>query len=228
MKLPSLMGHRGAAAVAPENTLAGVRAAKDAGVDWVELDVLLTADGVPVIHHDQDMVRCFDDPRALSAATADSLPDGLPTLAQMLDQLSRLDMGVNLELKTYADSDIEALLRAVAGVWADCRPRGYVSSFSSKALAGAMQHMPAVPRALITTPFDAGRVQEAMRFDCFSINVDYQMVTPPVVAKAVESGLQVGAWTVNSPQDAKNCRTAGVHCVITDDPALLAANADDL
>ena len=228
MKLPSLMGHRGAAAVAPENTLEGVKAAKDAGVDWVELDVLLTADCVPVIHHDQDMARCFDDPRALSAATADSLPDGLPTLAQMLDQLSRLGMGVNLELKTYADSDIEALVSAVAGVWADRRPRGYVSSFSSKALAGAMQHMPAVPRALITTPFDAGRVQEAVRFDCFSINVDYQMVTPPVVAKAVESGLQVGAWTVNSAEDAQNCRVAGVHCVITDDPALLLANADDL
>ena len=228
MKLPSLMGHRGAAAVAPENTLEGVKAAKEAGVDWVELDVLLTADGVPVIHHDQDMARCFGDPRALSAATADSLPDGLPTLAQMLDQLFRLDMGVNLELKTYADSDIEALVRAVAGVWADRRPRGYVSSFSSNALAGAMQHMPAVPRALITTPFDVGRVQEAVRFDCFSINVDYQMVTPPVVAKALESGLQVGAWTVNSAEDAQNCRVAGVHCVITDDPALLLANADDL
>ena len=119
MKLPSLMGHRGAAAVAPENTLEGVKAAKEAGVDWVELDVLLTADGVPVIHHDQDMARCFGDPRALSAATADSLPDGLPTLAQMLDQLSRLDMGVNLELKTYEDSEIEALVRAVAAVVVD-------------------------------------------------------------------------------------------------------------
>ena len=228
MKLPSLMGHRGAAAVAPENTLVGVKAAKDAGVDWVELDVLLTADGVPVIHHDQDMARCFGDPRALSAASADSLPDGLPTLAQMLDQLSRLDMGLNLELKTYEDSDIEALVKAVAKIWADHQPRGYVSSFSSQALAGAVQHMPTVPRALITTPFDAGRVQEAKRLDCFSINVDYQMVTAPVVTQAVESGLQVGAWTVNSRQDAQNCRLAGVHCVITDDPALLLANADDL
>ena len=228
MKLPSLMGHRGAAAVAPENTLAGVRAAKDAGVEWVELDVLLTADGVPVIHHDQDMARCFGDPRALSAATANSLPDGLPTLAQMLAQLAQRDMGVNLELKTYEDSDIETLVKAVAAVWADHRPRGYVSSFSSQALADAAQHMPAVPRALITTPFDVGRVREAKRLGCFSINVDYQMVTASVVTQAVESGLQVGAWTVNSPQDAQNCRLAGVHCVITDDPALLLANADDL
>lgn len=228
MQLPSLMGHRGAAAVAPENTLDGVRAAKEAGVDWVELDVLLTADAVPVIHHDQNMARCFGDARALTTVSADSLPDGLPTLAAMLDQLAQLDMGLNLELKTYDDSDTEALVTAVSTVWEAHNPRGYVSSFSSKALAHASQLMPQVPRAFITTPFDAGRIEEAMRLRCFSINVDVDMITASAVQQAVESGLQVGAWTVNHPQDARNCRAAGVQCVITDDPALLLAHADDL
>jgi hypothetical protein len=51
-QLPRVIGHRGAKAVAPENTLASIRAAKACGCSWVEVDVMLTKDKVPVIHHD--------------------------------------------------------------------------------------------------------------------------------------------------------------------------------
>jgi hypothetical protein len=52
LKLPPIIGHRGAAARAPENTLAGLRRAKALGCTWVEFDVRLTADGAPVLCHD--------------------------------------------------------------------------------------------------------------------------------------------------------------------------------
>ena len=55
--LPRVMGHRGTAARAPENTLAGIRAAKDSGLDWVEFDTMLTGDGVPVLYHDDNLQR---------------------------------------------------------------------------------------------------------------------------------------------------------------------------
>ena len=55
-QLPRVIGHRGAKAVAPENTLASIRAAKACGCSWVEVDVMLTKDKVPVIHHDVSTV----------------------------------------------------------------------------------------------------------------------------------------------------------------------------
>ena len=57
LKLPKIIGHRGAAAYAPENTLESIHTAADMGVEWVELDVKLTQDGVPVIFHDATLDR---------------------------------------------------------------------------------------------------------------------------------------------------------------------------
>src|SRR6185312_15457641 len=58
--LPSVIGHRGASAYAPENTLAGFHVAKARGCIWVEFDVRLCADGVPVVCHDDCLERTSD------------------------------------------------------------------------------------------------------------------------------------------------------------------------
>ncbi|HRC27440.1 MAG TPA: glycerophosphodiester phosphodiesterase family protein, partial [Alphaproteobacteria bacterium] len=57
MKIPSLIGHRGVARYAPENTLESIHTAADMGLEWVELDVKLTRDGVPVLFHDDTLDR---------------------------------------------------------------------------------------------------------------------------------------------------------------------------
>src|SRR3546814_16572729 len=60
LRLPRIMGHRGAKALAPENTLCSMKAAAGAGARWVEFDVLLTADGEPVPFHDDPLQRTPD------------------------------------------------------------------------------------------------------------------------------------------------------------------------
>jgi glycerophosphoryl diester phosphodiesterase len=57
LKLPKIIGHRGAADYAPENTIEGIHTAADMGVEWVELDVKLTKDQVPVLFHDETLER---------------------------------------------------------------------------------------------------------------------------------------------------------------------------
>ncbi|MDH3919787.1 MAG: glycerophosphodiester phosphodiesterase family protein, partial [Rhodospirillales bacterium] len=57
LELPRVMGHRGAAAWAPENTLASIQKAADLGATWVEFDVMLTGDGRPVLFHDDNLKR---------------------------------------------------------------------------------------------------------------------------------------------------------------------------
>ena len=67
--LPPVIGHRGAAAYAPENTLAGFVKAAEQGVTWVEFDVRLTRDGVPVLIHDDDLDRTTEGSGLVANAT---------------------------------------------------------------------------------------------------------------------------------------------------------------
>jgi glycerophosphoryl diester phosphodiesterase len=110
-QLPSFMGHPGAAALAPENTLPGLVAAREAGRTSVEVDVMLSKDGVPVLHHDHSLQRTAGDPRQLHDLTAAELGridvgrsldpafagTGIPTLAEALDRMGELGLTPNLK-----------------------------------------------------------------------------------------------------------------------------------
>ena len=121
---PVVIGHRGAGGLAPENTLEAVDRADRAGVDWVEVDVQRTRDGVLVLMHDQDLARTTDAETVFpnrapwkvgdfTAAELGRLRAGtsaewrgsgyesarIPTLGQLLDRLDRNDQGLVLEVK---------------------------------------------------------------------------------------------------------------------------------
>ena len=69
LKLPIIIGHRGAAAYAPENTLDSIKTASDMGAKWVELDVKLTKDSVPIIFHDDNLDRTTNGHGPVAAAS---------------------------------------------------------------------------------------------------------------------------------------------------------------
>ena len=73
LKIPKIIGHRGACAYAPENTLESIKTAHDMGGDWVELDVKLTRDDVPIIFHDDDRNRTSNCSGPLKLASWDEI-----------------------------------------------------------------------------------------------------------------------------------------------------------
>ena len=91
-RIPLVIAHRGASAVAPENTVEAFRAAADLGADWVELDVHLTDDGVLAVHHDYEVEG--HGPIAERAFAV--LPRHVPTLPAALEACG--SMGVNVEV----------------------------------------------------------------------------------------------------------------------------------
>ena len=119
------MGHRGAAALAPENTLAAVRAAARAGLSWVELDVRLTRNGHPVLSHDATLARAAGRRWPIALASLEKLRSAdvgggerLPTLGEAIALCADLGLGVNIELKRAPGRErsvLEAVARAVAG-----------------------------------------------------------------------------------------------------------------
>src|SRR5215813_4892194 len=82
LQLPKVIGHRGAAAYAPENTLASFREARKRGAIWVETDVKLTADGVPILMHDESLKRTTGVDRLVAHTPRAELPASVPTFEE--------------------------------------------------------------------------------------------------------------------------------------------------
>ena len=154
LNLPKVIGHRGAKAYAPENTLESIETAASLGVQWVELDVKLTRDGVPIIFHDEELDRTtngsglvaqtdYEDIRQLEAGSwyADSFAGvKIPTLEEAVDIILRHDLGFNLEIKPCPGREketAEAALDQLSQFWED-PSKLLISSFQHVSLEAAM------------------------------------------------------------------------------------------
>jgi len=239
--LPPVIGHRGAAAHAPENTLAGFREAKRLGCAWVEFDVRLTGDGVAVVCHDSRlrrttdghgliahlplaMVQAYDAGRYFDPRFAD---ERVPTLDEVLALAGELELGVNVEIK--ADRGLAA---ATAEAVADSLNRFagrlcgvLVSSFIVEALEAFRPMMPEVPTGLLLGRLPAKWQALAERLGCSTINVAQHRLTEARVAQLSAAGYPVLAYTVNDPARARILYDWGVISVFSDKPDIILSSA---
>ncbi|HEX9770607.1 MAG TPA: glycerophosphodiester phosphodiesterase family protein [Kiloniellales bacterium] len=234
-RLPPVMGHRGAAAHAPENTLASIRRAAGAGATWVEFDVMLTADGVPVLFHDDSLERVTGEPGLMAETPYSRVArldagawfapafrgEGVPTLGAALDLLLELGLHPNMEIKPTPGRDVEtavAALEAAGEVWPADRPPPLVSSFSRMSLAAAMALRPDWPRALITFKIPADWQTALQALDCRAFHVYHRALDWVLVSLIHSCGCQVATFTINDQRRAMTFYDAAVDCVISDAP----------
>lgn len=233
------MGHRGAALLAPENTLAGLDAAAAAGCTWVELDVMLSGDGIPVLHHDHKLGRTSRARGVVEAMSAaklgridvgrrfhgDFTGEGVPTLAAALDRMAALGLTPNLEIKPARGRE-EDTARAVLAVLDDRWPAGaptpMLSSFQSRCLEVALRHGERYARGLIANrpPSEWRNLLKAL--GCVSLHVSRRHLTVHRVEAIRDGGYQLAIYTVNDPVEAQMFRRWGADCVITDAPDRVA------
>jgi len=241
VRLPRVIGHRGAAAVAPENTLAGLRAAAECGVSWVEVDVRLTADDGLVLIHDDTLDRTTDGSgpvRAASLAGVRALDAGawfssafagekVPTLEEAIALLATLDLRVNLEMKADAGDEAAtgaALAGALRASWPADREPPLISSFRYDCIAAFAAAMPELPLAFLMNWSHKDWGTRRTLLDWRAIHCSQHRLTRQRVAVLKQSGLPVAAYTVNTARRAKTLFGYGVDAVFSDDPgALLAA-----
>ncbi|GAB5471581.1 MAG: glycerophosphodiester phosphodiesterase family protein [Rhodospirillales bacterium] len=240
MKLPPLIGHRGAAAKAPENTLASLRAAKAAGVDWVEFDAQLSGDGVPLLLHDDWLHRTTGDRRKIAqvpAAEATQLDAGgwfgpdfagetVPRLDSAVALLAELGLGANVEIKPSPGLDREtarASLAVLREAWPESLPLPLISSFEIACLEEAQRLWPEAPRGFLVKALPADWEATVARLGCISVHLWHPGVKAQQVAKIKAAGYQTAAYTVNSVERATLLLQMGLDCLISDDPAALLA-----
>jgi glycerophosphoryl diester phosphodiesterase len=235
--LPRVIGHRGAAASAPENTLAGIARAHALGCAWVEFDVKLSFDNVPMLMHDDRLDRTTDGKGCFaerSAAELKKLDAGswfgpgfrnerIPSLAETVKLLAHLGMGANVEIKPCPGREVDTG-RRVALELRQTWPRGHgllISSFSPAALKAARAVAPELPRGLLMESALPDWPQIVLRLGCVTLNPWEEPLRPETVAQAHALGLAVAVYTVNDPGRAALLRSWGVDSVFTDMPERL-------
>jgi glycerophosphoryl diester phosphodiesterase len=222
--LPLLIAHRGAAAEAPENTLAAFARALALGVDGIELDVQVTRDGVPVVFHDPTLARLTGRRRALAALVLADLRavriggQRVPTLAEVL-ALVRGRAMVQIELKAAA-----ALVPVVRAVRRARASRHVIlASFDAAVLVAARALAPGISRMLICQEGTTEVLTPVLaRLAAAGVSVDHRAIRAPgFVAALQRRHYRVWCWTVNRPSAMLRLATWGVDAILSDDPALL-------
>ena len=220
-----VIGHRGASAARPENTVEAFRHARELGADWVELDVRRTADGALVVHHDAHL----PDGRAIVELTAAELPVSLPSLDEALDACEGL--GVNVEIKnSRPDPDFDPddwlagvvtdrlLARAAAGRHAP--DDLLVTSFNRHTVAAVRARAPELPTGLLA--MGGSDPESVVRLAASDGHASLNPWDPDVDARLVElahdAGLAVCVWTVDDPVRMAALIGMGVDGIITNVP----------
>ena len=232
-----LIGHRGAADSGhPENTLAAVDRALRQGADGDEVDVRLTADGIPVVHHDAGLRRTAGDPRHIASVDFAELPriagHQVPRLTDVLDLVAgRGHLVVELKTPHWPAGAATDTVEAVVAV---LRPHRLddvtVSSFDRPRILRVRESGLPVRTALlgrVGVPFGVtlrraladGHVEVQPHIRSLAARLD-------LVAAAHAHGLTVSGWTVERPVDLIRCAAAGVDAAICDDPRAAVAVLD--
>jgi glycerophosphoryl diester phosphodiesterase len=239
---PLLAAHRGGAAMWPENSLTAFRGAIALGVDALEFDVHLTADGEAVVIHDATLDRTTTGHGPVRSLTLERLqavrlldrsgaptPDTVPTLAQVLELARPTSIAVLPEIKLdlarlpYPDLEqrVVTLLRAHGLV-----TRASVQSFDDgivkrvRALEPAVRTMLLVNRLRMTTyaSTPADPVRWAVDAGAADLGIDFRLIDARLLAAARAASVRVAAWTVNADDDLRRMAALGVDLVMSDRP----------
>jgi glycerophosphoryl diester phosphodiesterase len=230
MNLPFLWAHRGASAIAPENTMAAFSAALECGADGLELDVHLSRDGVPVVIHDDTLARTTNGQGRVNGKTWSQLQmldagswfsatfagEPVPSLEEVLRTFGGR-MQLNLEIKAYdAGAAVLELLQR--------HPRAacVVSSFDCQLLERLRAADDSLPIAVL---FAEGNWRHAVRIASSLRSVAFhpqaEQVNRLMIAACRRVQLPVHAWTVDDIEGARSLLRAGVKGVFTNDPLAL-------
>lgn len=241
LSLPPVIGHRGAASYAPENTLAGFRAAKAMGCAWVEFDVRLTADGALVVCHDDALARTTGARGRISKLPMAALRgldagkwfgpgfagERLPTLDEALILCRDIGLAANVEIKAERGRG-PATAAAVAAAIAqrgEILPPVLISSFLPRAVEAAATAMPAIPRGMLWRRLPRNWRRIAARFGCATIHCGQADLTQRDVEHVREAGYPLLAYTVNEAARARELFSWGVASVFSDAPDIIAGAA---
>jgi glycerophosphoryl diester phosphodiesterase len=235
-----VIAHRGFAHDAPENTLAAVRAALELPVDGIEIDVYLSADGVPVVMHDPTVDRTTDGHGPVCSLTLAQLnelrasigwqerslpPEPVPTLRQVLEATrGRRLLCVEVKPKGIEQEVLAEIRRADAVEWV------WMWTFFRSILRRFHELEPRIPAAWLCAGFvgisSRQFMEMAVDLGAAGVSVEIQDLSPEVVEEAHAQGLALYSYDKECSDAWAQQLAWGVDAIVTDDPLPALAARD--
>jgi glycerophosphoryl diester phosphodiesterase len=245
---PRIIAHRGGGTLAPENTLAAMRCGMDHGYRAVEFDVMLAADGVPVLMHDPHFGRTIlgngsvpDTPSA-ALATLDAgswfgagvAGEPVPLFKEVVRFCRDNGIWMNIEIKPAPGFEAEtgrAVAEATQGLFSDVMAAGsdpralpLFSSFSFDALMAAMQAAPGIPRGFLVGELPSDWRARLDQLQAVALHANHKKLTQEQARQVKQAGFGLFCYTVNEPERARAILGWGVDAFCTDRIDLIPAD----
>jgi len=243
-----VIAHRGASAYAPENTMPAFEKAVEMEAEMIELDVLLSKDGVPVVFHDAKLNKKSTGKGLVSDYTLAELKKldagswfskdftgtRIPTLDEVLAYAAG-KISVNIEIKTEAvaenkNSGVEEKSIALVRKYG-MEDHVIFSSFDYRAVKRLKEFAPEIPAALLyEEKQSAGMspVELTAKFKTDAFNCSYRQLSAKWMKSLLEANIPVFVYTVNDEKRMKKLITRGVTGIFSDKPDLLRRQAEKI
>ena len=223
---PRIVAHRGGGALAPENTLGAIRLGASRGFKGVEFDVMLTADALPIIIHDETLERTTNGRGSVPKMNYSELVsldagggERIPTFEEAAQLCRELGVWANVEIKP-AQGHERATGLAVAllarELWRGAALQPLLSSFSVVALEAAQEAAPELRRGFLVGKVPEDWQATMQRLDCAALHCNYKALTPALAQAIHGAGYGILLWTVNDPAIARQMLDYGADCLVTD------------
>jgi glycerophosphoryl diester phosphodiesterase len=230
---PRVIAHRGGGALAPENTLAGLRQAKALGFGAVEFDVMLSGDGVPILMHDEALERTTNGRGAVAATPYAALAaldaggwfapkfkgEPVPGFAAAARLCVELGLWANVEIKPargHARDTGMVAARLASEIWRVAGSAPLLSSFETSALEAAREAAPQLQRGFLTDRLPARWRSHAERYGCVSVHCNHAHLDESAARSVRDAGYWLLCYTVNDAELARRLLRWGVDAIFTD------------
>ncbi len=234
---PEIVGHRGASALAPENTLIAAQIAWEAGADGVEVDIHMTVDKRIVVIHDKTTKRTcgenyivaetsYDKLRTLDAGSwKDQKFKGEP-IPLLTDILNALPDGKTLYIEVKSEISIVTELTKLLVDFPKLNQIRIIA-FDFDTIAAAKAALPSVPcyflKTIVTKGQYKGLIERLKAHNLDGADLNYRTVSKKLVTELNKAGMDCLVWTVNQEKSALKLYDIGVVGITTDHPGAIKA-----
>lgn len=238
------IGHRGAGHLAPENSLASFKRAREIGLTWVEFDTQPCASGEWVVFHDESLERCTKGRGLVADCPWETLKtltilepnhpewpqEPIPLLEQALKTILSLNLHPNIEIKGPLKTPKKSLaqfLSILEKVWPKAAPQSkqsppLISSFDPSILFELKKMAPHLPLGYNIEEWKDEDLNILQRGNFFSLHCDYQHLSNEQRKYLLSLPYPILLYTVNNPAEAVKYFKEGIWAVFSDAPNLIA------
>ncbi len=238
LKSSKIIAHRGASGYAPENTLISMDMAARMGAMWCEFDVMLEHSGQAIIIHDETVDRTTDGKGEVASFTLEELKkldagkwfdpkfsgQRIPSFTELLAQLKKLKLNINVEIKPSMGQDIptaETTVKCLNQHWNLKESPPLISSQSLACLRTVRRLEPDWYLGCVIHDWAEDWYLWVKELDCTALCVNHEILESSLVAGLKNIVPMVLSYTVNDQQRALELYSMGVDAIFTDFPDLL-------